>query len=139
MTNIKDIKELFLKASYHYSYQHPKTHETEKTEAFLIQCTLLEGVLYNLALKNIEKRFTNLYKKREKYYSLDNIISDLFLIKIISKEDFKKLEEFKHDRNKYFHSILKNNSKIREKELGEKYSLYKTITWKMIEKLENQK
>lgn len=137
MSKIKDIKQLYLKAKNHFFHFNFITQETEKTEAFLLQCTLLEGVLYDIALNILHTKYKILFNKKKGRYSLDYIINDLFLLNIISKKEFDILENFKHDRNKYFHNIIKQNIKTTEKELGEKYENYKEITWHMVEKLEN--
>jgi len=46
------------------------------------------------------------------------------------------LEKFKNARNKYFHTLLKQDPKKLENQLGYEYSNFEEITWGMVEKLE---
>jgi hypothetical protein len=133
---IEDIKLLYTKAVGHNLYYDEINEETRKIEAFLIQSALLEGVLCEIAFRTMGTKFPCVYGKRNNRYGLNSVIDDLYLLKVISDKEFKKLEQFKGARNKYFHGLLKEDPGKLEKQLGDEYSNFEEITWKMIERLE---
>lgn len=133
---IEDIKLLYKKAEGHNLYYDEINEETRKIEAFLIQSALLEGVLCEIAFRTMGTKFPCVYGKRNSRYGLNSVIDDLYLLKVISDDEFNSLEKFKNARNKYFHTLLKQEPKKLEKQLGNEYTNFEEITWKMVEKLE---
>jgi hypothetical protein len=133
---IEDIKRLYTKAVGHNLYYDEINEETRKIEAFLIQSALLEGVLCELVSQIAENKVPVIYKKRNDKYNLNNAIDDLYLLKIITEKEFTALDDFRKTRNKYFHGLLKEDPGKLEKQLGDEYSNFEEITWKMIERLE---
>jgi len=133
---IEDIKLLYKKAEGHNLYYDEINEETRKIEAFLIQSALLEGVLCEIAFRTMGTKFPCVYGKRNNRYGLNSVIDDLYLLKVISDDEFKSLEKFKDARNKYFHTLLKQEPQKLEKQLGGEYSNFEEITWSMVEKLE---
>lgn len=136
MFEIDDIKLLYKKAEGHNLYYDEINEETRKVEAFLIQSALLEGVLCEIAFKTMGTKFPCVYGKRNNRYGLNSVIDDLYLLKVISDEEFKDLEKFKSARNKYFHTLLKQDPKKLENQLGDEYGNFEEITWGMVKKLE---
>ena len=141
---IEDIKNLYIRAVGHYRYfeeiKNEKNNEVEiktrKVEAFLIQSALLEGVLCEISFKTMGHKFPCVYGKRNNRYGLNSVIDDLYLLKVISEDEFNKLEKFKNARNTYFHTLLKQEPAKLENKLGIEYDNFEEITWKMVEKLE---
>lgn len=133
---IEDIKLLYKKAEGHNLYYDDINEETRKIEAFLIQSALLEGVLCEIAFRTMGTKFPCVYGKRNSRYGLNSVIDDLYLLKVITGEEFKSLERFKDARNKYFHTLLKQNPKKLESQLGDEYGNFEEITWGMVKKLE---
>jgi hypothetical protein len=107
-------------------------------EAFLLQATLLEGVLVNLGLKLLEKRrdLSGLKGKRHNKYGYDNAINDLYLMGEIETDDFNLLEKYKSKRNQYIHNLLSKKTEDVEEEVLAVYNEYEDFVWKMIKKLE---
>lgn len=133
---IEDIKLLYKKAEGHNLYYDEINEETRKIEAFLIQSALLEGVLCEIALRTMGHKFPCVLEKRESHYGLNSAIDDLYLLKVISDDEFKSLGKFKNARNKYFHTLLEQNPKDLENQLGDEYSNFEEIAWNMVKKLE---
>ena len=133
---IDDIKLLYKKAEGNNLYYDEINEETRKTEAFFIQSALLEGILCEIAFKTMGTKFPCVYRKRNHRYGLNSVIDDLYLLKVISDNEFKTLEKFKNVRNQYFHSLLKQDPEKLEKQLGNEYSNFEEITWNMVKKLE---
>jgi len=106
-------------------------------EAFLLQATLLEGVLVNLGLRLLEskKELTGLKGKRYVKYGYDNAINDLYLMNAIKTKEFNLLEKYKSKRNKYIHNLLSKNTECIENEVLDIHNQYKDFVWKMIKKL----
>lgn len=145
MFAIEDIKKLYERAHYKNARYEKKIKnsdgdvieiETRKIEAFLIQSALLEGVLCEIAFKTMGTKLPCVYGKRNKRYGLNSVIDDLYLLKVISDDEFKSLEKFKNARNKYFHTLLKQDPEKLENQLGNEYNNFEKITWDMFEKLE---
>ena len=145
MFEIEDIKNIYMRgdahSKYHKEIKSEKTGElleiiTRKAEAFFIQSALLEGILCEIAFKTMGKKFPCVYGKRNSRYGLNSAIDDLYLLKVISDTQFKDLEKFKNARNKYFHTLLKQDPKKLENQLGNEYDNFEKITWEMVKKLE---
>jgi predicted MPP superfamily phosphohydrolase len=136
MFKIDDIKLLYKKAEGHNLYYDEINEETRKVEAFLIQSALLEGVLCEIAFKTMGTKFPRVYGKRKNRYGLNSVIDDLYLLKVISDNEFNNLEKFKNARNKYFHTLLKHDPKKLENQLGDEYGNFEEIIWGMVKKLE---
>lgn len=136
MFEIEDIKLLYKRAEGNNLYYDEINEETKKVEAFLIQSALLEGVLCEIAFKTMGKKFPCVYGKRNSRYGLNNAIDDLYLLEVISDDEFKQLEKFKSARNKYFHTLLKQDPIKLENQLGGEYGNFEKITWRMVKKLE---
>lgn len=133
---IEDIKLLYKRAEGHNLYYDEINEETRKIEAFLIQSALLEGVLCEIAFRTMGTKFPCVYGKRNGRYGLNSAIDDLYLLKVITDKEFKSLEKFKDARNKYFHTLLKQDPKQLEGQLGNEYGNFEEITWSMVKKLE---
>lgn len=144
MFEIEDIKSTYMRADAHSKYSRKIKSKitdevliaTRKAEAFFIQSALLEGILCEIAFKTMGKKFPCVYGKRNNRYGLNNAIDDLYLLKVISDDEFKSLEKFKNARNKYFHTLLKQDPEKLENKLGKEYNNFEKITWDMLEKLE---
>ena len=102
---------------------------------------LIEGVVTLLGLMLLEKEedFNELYKRKKGNYSIDGATNDLYLLRKISADEFRKLKKFQKDRNECFHNILgqKNEGDI-EKYTSELFMEHKIVFKLMIEKLENE-
>jgi len=137
--SIEEIKRLYMRADLHYRYKRKEKY-INRIEAFLLQTTILEGVLVNFGLKLLEKRadLTALMGKRKDRYGYDNAINDLYLLGAITTEEFKDLERYKNKRNKYLHGLLLKNIGTTAKEVNNIYKDYRMLTWNMVKKLENK-
>lgn len=138
--SVEEIKALYNRAEGHNLYYDEENEETRHIEAFLPQTVLIEGVLVNLGLKLLEGRadLCALKGKRGKWYGYDNAINDLYLLGTINTEEFKKLEQFKNERNKYIHNLLSKELKNIETEVYKVYEDYKNLALDMIAKLEKK-
>jgi len=141
--SIEDIKVLYARAEGHGLYVDQDKEgkwETRHIEAFLLQATILEGVLVNLGLKLLDSRndLCALKGKRGKWYGYDNAINDLYLLGAVNTEEFKKLEQFKAKRNEYVHNLLSKDIKTIETEVYKVYEDYKNLVLDMIAKLEKK-
>jgi len=107
-------------------------------DSFLLQATLLEGVLVNLGLKLLENRkdLAGLKGKRHAKYGYDNAINDLYLMGKINTSEFSLLEKYKSKRNEYVHNLLSKKTEDIEDEVLDIYKEYEDFVWKMIKKLE---
>jgi len=137
----EEIKALYIRAEGHNLYIDQDKEgkwETRHIEAFLLQATLLEGVLVNLGLKLLGNRkdLAGLKGKRHAKYGYDNAINDLYLMGAIKTEEFNLLEKYKSKRNEYIHNLLSKNTEDIENEVFNIYNEYKDFVWKMIKKLE---
>ena len=132
----EDIKRLYIRARSHSRTKRKQEQETRHIEAFLILTTVLEGTLVNLALKLLEKQsdLSALYGKRQKRYDYDNVINDLYLLREIDTDEFKKLEKFRMKRNEYIHNLLSEDTEIVENKVIFIYREYRGLVWTMIEK-----
>lgn len=144
LASVEDTKLLWARAENHNLYvdQDDKgvVWETRHIEAFLLQATILEGVLVNLGLRLLENRkdLSALKGKRCNWYGYDNAINDLYLLGAINTEEFEKLEQFKAKRNEYIHNLLSKDIKTIESEVSSVYEKYKNIVLDMIAKLEKK-
>ena len=100
----------------------------------------MEGTLVNLALKLLERQpdLNTLYGKRRERYDYDNVINDLYLLKEIDTTEFKKLEKFRMERNKYIHNLLSDDTQIVEDKIIKIYREYCGIVWTMIQKFKKR-
>jgi len=144
LASIEDTKLLWARAENHNLYidQDDKgiIWETRHIEAFLLQATILEGVLVNLGLRLLDSRrdLSALKGKRCNWYGYDNAINDLYLLRAINTEEFEKLEQFKAKRNEYIHNLLSKDIKTIESEVSNVYEEYKNLVLDMITKLEKK-
>ncbi len=144
LATIEDTKLLLARAENHNLYvdQDDKgvVWETRHIEAFLLQATILEGVLVNLGLKLLDSRsnLSALKGKRCNRYGYDNAINDLYLLGAINTEEFEKLEQFKAKRNEYIHNLLSKDIKKIESEVYKVYEDHKNLVLDMIAKLEKK-
>lgn len=137
--NINEIKFLYNRAQGHYLYLDDN-EDTYNIEAFLLLTALLEGVLVNYGLLLLEERddLNALKGKRKSRYGYDNAINDLYLLKAITTDEFKKLENFKNKRNDYIHNLLRQGIKTTEKGVKKIYEDYRLLVGDMIDKLEKK-
>jgi len=143
LASIEDIKLLLARAENHNLYvdrDDEGVWETRHIEAFLLQATILEGVLVNLGLKLLDSKpnLSALKGKRCNRYGYDNAINDLYLLGIINTEEFERLEQFKTKRNEYIHNLLSKDIKIIESEVYEIYENHKNLVLDMVAKLEKR-
>jgi len=144
LASVEDTKLLWARAENHNLYvdQDDKgvVWETRHIEAFLLQATILEGVLVNLGLKSLDDSpdLSAIRKLRKKQYGLNDVINDLYLLGAINTDEFNKLREFKNKRNKYIHNLLSKDIKTIEKEVYKVYEDYKNLILDMIAKLEKK-
>lgn len=138
--SIEEIKLLYNRAEGHNLYYDKENEETRHIEAFLLQTALLEGVLvnYGLLLLDSKSELSALKGKRNRWYGYDNAINDLYLLGVITTEEFKRLEQFKGKRNEHIHNLLSKNINAVEKEVHEIYEGYKGLVWDIIVKLERK-
>lgn len=142
LASAEDAKLLLARARDHNNYidrdKKGIVWETRRIEAFLLQATILEGVLVNLGLRLLgrKKHLSGLRGKRCNWYGYDNAINDLYLMGAIKTEEFNLLEQYKAKRNEYIHSLLSQNTEQTENAMFEIYNKYENIVIKMIKKLE---
>lgn len=138
--SIEDIKRLYIRAGAHSRTRRRKGKETRHIEAFLLQTALLEGVLVSYGLKLLEDKtgLSALKGKRNKWYGYDNAINDLYLLKAINTDEFKKLEQFKAKRNEYIHNLLSEDTEAVEDKVLRIYKEYDGLVWDMIQRLEKK-
>lgn len=124
--SIGEIRRLQLHARSRYLYQKERDIDLHHIEAFLIQTTLLEGVLTNLGLMVLgkEKALNALYGKRRKRYGYDNAINDLYMLNVIDTDEFKMLEGYKNKRNDFIHNILSDNIATAARKARSMYKSY---------------
>lgn len=141
--SMEDIRRVYMRADLHkrterINQQTGLEQDVLWIESFLLQVTLLEGVLVNLGLRSLENRkdLTKLKNKRYSRYGYDNAINDLYLMGIIDTEEFVLLEKYKAKRNEYVHNLLSKKTEDIEEEVLNIYKEYEDIVWKMIKKLE---
>jgi len=141
--SIADVHRIYMRADAHsiterINKETGLEQDVRWIEAFLLQATLLEGVLVNLGLKLLEskKDLAGLKGKRHTKYGFDNAINDLYLMKAIKTEEFNLLEKYKSKRNEYIHNLLSKNTEDIENEVLNIYNQYKDFVWKMIKQLE---
>ena len=134
--NLEEIQKFNNRARGHYLSSN-KNGETRHLEAFLLQATLLEGVLTRLGLELLKKRnLTALAGKRNKRYGIDNAINDLYLLGEITSQEFNALEKFKTKRNEYIHDFLSKNAANMEYDTKELYDVNRPLVEVSISKLE---
>jgi len=143
LANVEDTKLLWARAENHNLYidqDREGIWETRHIEAFLLQATILEGVLVNLGLRLLDSRtdLSALKGKRCNWYGYDNAINDLYLLGAINTDEFEKLEQFKAKRNEYIHNLLSKDIKTIESEVSKVYEDYKNLVLDMIVKLEKK-
>lgn len=138
--SIEDIKRLYIRAGAHSRTRRRKGKETRHIEAFLLQAALLEGVLVSYGLKLLDDKvdLSALRGKRSKWYGYDNAINDLYLLRAVNTEEFKKLEQFKAKRNEYIHNLLSENTEVVEGKVLRIYKEYDGLVWDMIQRLERK-
>lgn len=136
--SIDEIKRLQMEASSFHVRKRNKT--TSKIVSFLLQTALLEGVLVNYGFALLKKQggFSALIGKRKNRYGYDNAINDLFLLRSITEEEFKQLENYKNKRNEYLHGLLLQDTKTTANEVGKIYEEYENLVDKMIKKLKRK-
>ena len=116
------IKKFYNKAKEHNLFYDSENKESRHLEAFLLLSTIFEKVLTSIGLSLLSKepRLNNLHKKRKKdKYSMDNAITDIFLLDKISSEDFEKLNDFRKDRNKCIHTVFNKEEDFIEQKMGQ--------------------
>ena len=143
--SIEDVKRLYIRAGAHsltekVNKESGLEQEVLYIEVFLLQATLLEGILVNLGLKLLENRkdLIGLKGKRYAWYGYDNAINDLYLLGAVNTEEFKKLEQFKAKRNEYIHNLLSENTDVVEGKVLRIYKEYDGLVWDMIQRLEKK-
>ena len=140
MIPIEEIKKLELQAQNLYLYFNEDDKKDKKyLEAFLLQTTLMEGVVVELALRGIKnkKYLAKIVSKKEQRYGFANAVNDLYFLKRIDHQKFEELDKYIKNRNKYVHGWLKYDdfSKTEEK-LKIIYENARSLLWFVITKLE---
>lgn len=111
-------------------------------EAFLIQSCLLEGVLKKFAILTIKKNLPNsekITKKKFENYNFDTAIDDLYLLKVISEEEFEALHDYRRKRNRYMHRLIERNFKNLNNEFRKTYKQGSPLVKDILEKLQKFK
>ena len=138
--SIDDIWDIYNKAKEHSIYIDEESGSSRNLEAFLLLTTLFEAVSISLALTLLEKRedLSALRGKRNKRYIIENAINDLYLLGVLTTEEFGQLEQFKDSRNKSIHELFRMNNEEIEKEMHTLFDTYSDLFETMIEKLEKE-
>jgi len=139
--NFAEVKSLINRAEGLYTFYDEENEEERKLEAFLLQSILLEGALIKLSLDYLEKRgLSELANKKSNFgHSINNAIDDLFLIKKIDETEYKKLLQYKKQRNRFIHYLFDKEFTKLDEESKKSYEDEKEIILKIIKKLKRNK
>lgn len=138
--NVFEIKVLCNRAEGHNLFYDEENDETRNIEAFLLQTAVMEGVLTSLGICLLESRedLSALRGKRKGRYGYDSAINDLYLMGAITTDEFKDLESFKNERNKYIHNLLSEDLESTNKKLSHSFNKNKALVLNMVKKLERE-
>ena len=105
----RDEIDYFLnrKVTENYTYYDSVNKSEKKLEAFLLQSTLLEGVLTQLLTVTFQKRRIDYLKQT--FNSLNETIRSLHMLIVIDENEFKALNDYKQNRNRIVHRLLDQN------------------------------
>ena len=131
----RDDIDYFLnrKITENYTFYDSINKFERKLEAFLLQATLLEGVLTKLLSITYQRRNLNHLNKTNS--SLDTIIKSLNLLKVIDKNEFDDLDNYRKRRNKIVHRLLDQNYSNIDSQAKKYYEDGVKVLLSMIKKL----
>lgn len=113
------IQKFYNKAKGHSAFYDSDNDESRNLEAFLLLSITFEKILIDIGSSLLHKNdLTEFLKiKRSPKYNLNNAINDIYLLGEISTEEFKKIDEFRKDRNNCMHKIFNKKHTSIEKDM----------------------
>ena len=134
----RDEIDYFLnrKITENYTFFDSSNHSERKLEAFLLQATLLEGVLTKLLKITYQRRQLDYLDQTN--INLDGTIKSLNLLKVINQSEFHSLDNFRRNRNKIIHHLLDQNYSNLETLSKRYYEDGSDVLLKMIKKLKRR-
>lgn len=134
----RDDIDYFLnrKITENYTFYDSINKSERKLEAFLLQAALLEGVLTKLLTLTYQRRNLNHLNKTNN--NLDTVIKSLNLLKVIDKNEFDDLDNYRKRRNKIVHRLLDQNYTGIESQAKKYYEDGVGVLLNMIKKLKHR-